>query len=235
MASLTEQQKAKVRELRQQGHGYRAIATMLNASDGAVRWMFEKEQPILVRKYRTYVWDIETTDFKADIGSLMVSSFLDLETGLTNSRTIHSFSGTFTERERKLAEWTCNMIGAADTLIGHNVKAFDRNFLSGVCARHRLPQPPKRTYIDTMLIARYGLKGKIGASMANLADVLGIKDHRGNDIEKDKPSKNDWREYIAGDPKAMERITDRCEADVFVNALLWERLREYWFSWKGER
>ena len=86
-----------------------------------------------------------------------------------------------------------------------------------------------------MLIARYGLKGKIGASMANLADVLDIKDSEGNHVDKDKPSKNDWREYIAGDKEAVLRITERCEADVYVNALLWDRLREYWYSWRGER
>ena len=235
LSGLTEAQKGQVREWRQKGLGYRAIASKLGVSDGAVRWMFEKEQPIEVRKYKAYVWDIETTDFKADIGSLMVSSFLDLETGLTNSRTIHSFSGTFKERERKLAEWTLGKIEDADTLIGHNIKAFDRNFLSGVCARQRLPQPARRDYLDTMLIARYGVKGKIGASMANLADVLDITDHHGNPVAKDKPSKNDWREYIAGDPAAVERITDRCEADVYVNALIWERLRPYYYEWKGTR
>ena len=235
MSSLTEAQRGRVRTLRQLGKGYRAIATKLGVSEGAVRWVFESEQPIVVKKYKTFVWDIETTDFKADIGNLMVSSFLDLETGLTDSRTIHSFSGTLREREAALARWSSSMIEEADVLIGHNIKAFDRNFLSGVLARHHLPQAPKRTYIDTMLIARYGLKGKIGASMKNLADVLDLTDSNGNSIEKDQPSKNDWREYIAGDPAAAKRIQERCNADVYVNALLWDELRQYWYEWRGER
>jgi len=182
-----------------------------------------------IAPYVTQVWDIETTDFKADIGQLMVSSFLDLSTGVPNSRTVLDFEGTIKFREAALAAWTVEQITASDALVGHNVKAFDRNFLSGVLARNHMDQAPKRTYLDTMLIARYGLKGKIGASMANLADVLGLP------IPKDAPSKNDWREYIAGDPEAVERITIRCETDVIVNALLWHELKRYWYEWKGER
>jgi len=182
-----------------------------------------------IKPYITQVWDIETTDFKADIGTLMVSSFLDLHSGVPNSRTVHDFEGTIKEREAALALWTVERITESDALIGHNVKAFDRNFLSGVLARNHLPQAPRRTYLDTMLIARYGIKGKIGASMANLADVLGLP------IPKDAPSKNDWREYIAGDPEAVERITIRCETDVIVNAMLWDELKHYYYEWKGER
>lgn len=224
-----------IRSLKAEGKGYRSIAKEIGESEGAVRYFLEHETAITVVPYVAYVWDIETTDLRADIGNLMVSSFLDLATGYTDSRTVHSFDGTLRSREGQLAQWTCDKLTQADAVIGHNVKGFDRNFLSGVCARQGLEQPPRRTYIDTMLIARYGLKGKIGASMANLADVLEITGPDGEPIAKDKPSKNDWREYIAQDPEAVERITYRCEADVYVNALLWERLKGYWYEWKGER
>jgi len=212
-------------------------ATLLEVTDAtgvadytARELKIQADQYVLpIAPYVTQVWDIETTDFKADIGSLMVSSFLDLNTGVPNSRTVLDFDGTFKEREAQVASWTRDQLIRSDALVGHNVKAFDRNFLSGVLARQHLPQAPKRTYLDTMLIARHGLKGKIGASMANLADVLGLP------IPKDAPSKNDWREYIAGDQDAIERITIRCETDVIVNALLWHELKGYYYEWKGER
>lgn len=189
----------------------------------------DKYTNVPIGQYVTQVWDIETTDFKADIGQLMVSSFLNLATGVPNSRTVLDFEGTIKSREAALAAWTVERLVESDTLIGHNIKAFDRNFLSGVLARNHMEQAPKRNYLDTMLIARFGLKGKIGASMANLADVLGLP------IPKDAPSKNDWREYIAGDPEAVERITIRCETDVIVNGLLWHELKRYHYEWKGER
>lgn len=207
------------------------VCAATGVSDYSARQIKNKlgDVGVTLPEYKVAVWDIETSDFKADIGSLMVSSFLDLATGIPNSRSVLDFEGTFAERERQLAVWTREQIASCDTLIGHNVKAFDRNFVNGVSARYGLPIMPKRTYLDTYLIARYGIKGLIGYSMANLADVLGLP------IPKDSPSKNDWRLYIAGDPAAVARITERCELDVIVNALLWEELKMYHYEWKGER
>jgi len=231
LGKYTSEQKYDALMLFRKGSSLAEVCDQTGVSDYSARELKKLEESYVIEHepFRAVVFDIETTDFKADIGTLMVSSFLDLQTGVPNSRTVHDFSGSLAERERSLAVWTCKQIEEADVIIGHNVKAFDRNFLNGVCARNRLPLVPKRTYLDTMLIARYGLKGKIGASMANLADVLGLP------IPKDAPSKNDWRLYIGGDPAAVERITQRCELDVIVNALLWDRVKMYYYAWKGER
>ena len=228
--SYTAEQKYTALRMFAEGQSLATVSKELGIADYTARKLKAKaEEMPAVPKYRTVIWDIETTDFKADIGTLMVSSFLDLGTGSLDSRSVLDFSGTLYEQERALAEWTQERVAEADAIIGHNVKAFDRNFLNGVSARAGLPIMPKRTYIDTYLIARYGLKGKIGGSMANLADVLGLP------IPKDAPSKNDWRRYIGRDPDAVERITERCELDVIVNALIWGRLKPYWYEWKGER
>ena len=78
-----------------------------------------------IKPYVTNVWDIETTDFRADIGQLMVSSFLDLRTGVPNSRTVLDFEGNLKSREAQLAAWTVARLIESDALIGHNIKAFD--------------------------------------------------------------------------------------------------------------
>ena len=231
MPNYNAEQKYKAIEMFATGATLLEVTTETGVADYSARELKKAadEYTLPIDPYVTQVWDIETTDFKADIGQLMVSSFLDLRTGVPNSRTVLDFKGNLKEREAQLAVWTVEQLVRSDALIGHNIKAFDRNFLSGVLARNHMPQAPKRTYLDTMLIARYGLKGKIGASMANLADILGLP------IPKDAPSKNDWRLYIGGDPDAIERITVRCETDVIVNALLWHELKRYYYSWKGER
>jgi len=231
MGDYTAEQRYDALGLFSTGASLKEVCDVTGIADYSARKLktLAEERKIEVQGFKTVVWDIETTDFKSDIGNLMVSSFLDLQTGVPNSRTVLDFDGLLSDRERSLAIWTASQIEGADVIIGHNVKAFDRNFLNGVSARYELPLMPRRTYIDTMLIARYGLKGKIGASMANLSDVLGLP------IPKDAPSKNDWRRYIAGDPAAIARITERCELDVIVNALLWYRLRPYWYAWRGER
>lgn len=230
MPSYTQADRERILALKNDGLGYRKIVNETGLTAYAVRSVLDDAGPVVEPGlFNAVVWDIETTDFKADIGSLMVSSFVDLRTGLLKTRTIHDFDGGLHNQERAVALWTAEQLTDADVIIGHNVKAFDRNFLNGVMARHRLGLTPQRTYVDTMLIARYGLKGKMGVSMENLADVLGLP------IPKDKPSKNDWRAYIGGDPAAVERITQRCELDVIVNVHLWLYLRDFWYAWKGER
>ena len=231
MADYSAEQKYDAMIMFGQGASLQEVSEATGIADYSARALKKQAEAkkVDIEGFKTVVWDLETTDFQADIGNLMVSSFLDLANGVPNSRTVLDFKGTLPQREKQLAVWTTEQIRQADVIIGHNVKAFDRNFLSGVCARHDLPQVPKRTYLDTMLIARHGLKGKIRASMANLADVLGLP------IPKDSPSKNDWRLYIGGDPDAIARITERCELDVIVNALLWDKLKRYYYEWKGER
>ncbi|KKK53487.1 hypothetical protein LCGC14_3094300 [marine sediment metagenome] len=231
MARFNAEQKYEAIAMFTKGATLKEVCDETGLADYSARELKLKadQYTLDIPPYKTYVWDIETTDFKSDIGTLMVSSFLDLDSGIPNSRTIHDFEGTLLDQEMQLAAWTADMLVGADALIGHNIKAFDRNFLSGVLARSHMPQAPKRTYIDTMLISQYGVKGRIGNSMANLADIYGLP------VPKDKPSKNDWRLYIGGDPGAVERITTRCETDVLVNALLWHELKEYWYQWRGER
>jgi hypothetical protein len=228
--SYTSEQKYEAMKLFATGHSLAEVCSATGVADYSARKLkaLTEERKIDV-SYRVQIWDIETTDFKADIGTLMVSSFLDLDTGVPNSRTVLDFDEPLESAERQLAEWTIGEIAKSDVLIGHNIKAFDRNFLSGVAARSGLPLVPKRDYRDTMLIHRYGVKGKMGSSMANIADVYGLP------IPKDAPSKNDWRRYIGRDPAAVARITERCELDVIVNALIWEKLKPYYYEWRGER
>jgi DNA polymerase III epsilon subunit-like protein len=172
------------------------------------------------------VWDIETTNLRSDIGTLIIASFLDIHTGEIVTRTIKDFRGN----EKRLVLWVREQMVSADVLIGHNSTAFDRNFISGVLGRYGLEPLPPRMHVDTYHIARYGFKGiPQSYSMANLADLFSLVE------KKDQPSKHDWREAGLLTPEALNRIKERCEADVRVNALLWEKLRPYWHLWKGTR
>lgn len=232
MSSIKAEQKYEALRMFATGSSLAQVCEATGIADYSARKIkkeAEEYAAMVIPRFKTKVWDIETTDFKADIGTLGVSSFLDLDAGVPNTRHLHDFEGTLLDRERQLAEWTQAQIAESDVIIGHNVKAFDRNFLNGVSARHGLSLVPKRIYLDTMLTHRYGVKGKIGSSMANIADVYGLP------VPKDAPSKNDWRLYIGGDPDAVDRITRRCELDVVATAFMWQHFREYFFEWKGER
>lgn len=244
-SSLTPQQEEEILRLHSfTDMGGRKIAEHLQISYGKVRGVLERSasqrtgpspdnadvpQPVkqgspsvsnLGSAVRVAVWDIETTDFKSDIGRLTVSSFYYPEEDRLETRTFKDFE----DGERGLAVWTLERITELDFVVGHNHKAFDRNFLNGVLARHDAGMLPRRGWWDTYLIARYGLKGNMGTSMANLADVFQLGDG------KYKPSKNDWRDVLV-DPAALEEIKHRCEEDVKLNWLIFLKLRPYFHKW----
>jgi hypothetical protein len=64
--------------------------------------------------------------------------------------------------------------------------------------------------------------------MKNLADFFRLP------VQKDEPSKWDWAGSREVHEKALERLKYRCEEDVRVNALLWQKLRPYFHDWKGK-
>ena len=176
---------------------------------------------------KTFIFDVETTNLRADIGSLRVACFAELnsegEIFKILTRDVLEMHG-----EKNLAQWIAHRIEEADILIGHNVKAFDKNFINGVLIRHDLPKLPKRFYIDTLMVARYDMKALIQSnSLENLADYLRLT------IQKDKPSKHSWRSANDMEELGMKKIRKRCISDVQVTALLWEKLKPFWLEARG--
>lgn len=173
---------------------------------------------------RTVIWDLECSNLRSDIGTLLVASFADLdaEGRVVRMRTqdINSAGG-----EKNLVKFVHDQVSGADILIGHNSVAFDRNYVNGVLTRHKMKRLPTRWHLDTMHIA----KGKLlwqSVSLENLADVLGVG-------KKDKPSKNDWREANILDEAALKRLRTRCEADVRVTGAVFVALKDLWHERYG--
>lgn len=223
---LTSEQKRKVKDLYQQkGMGRRAIASELDLSERMVRDFLEtlEDEEITVEPLRIYVWDLETTDFKSDIGTIRVASFLNINNHTFMTRTHQDF-----ESETEFVKWILERMEEADVLIGHNSVSFDKPFVTGVAGRLGLAKPAKRIHWDTYLIARYGWKGNISYSLENLADHLGLP------LAKYRPPKSEWREMIIDKHAELDAIVERCESDVKITAMVFDRLRPYLFEWKGQ-
>ena len=244
MSTLSEEQQHLVDILHDHhGWGRRRIASELDVTEKTVRYYLENREHEAVvdpghediqvvlgaLPLKVYVWDLETTDFMADIGTLGVASFMDLSNGDIHTRTRQDFVGSvWKDPEEGLALWARRKCEEADVLIGHNSLAFDKNFLNGVLARYGHDPIPKRVHWDTYQIARNGGKFKARYSLKNLADFFRLPE------TKDEPSKHDWRLFIAGDADAVARIVERCEADVRVTGMLFHRIRPALMAWKGQ-
>ena len=227
---LTAEQQRQVDVLQEKNPdmGRRTIASHLDLSEKQVRNYLETkaeesyERPS-IRPVRIVAWDLETTDFKPDIGRIVIASFYDFNDGTTQTRTALDYAS-----EQEFVTWVADQYEAADVLVGHNSVSFDKVFLTGVMGRV-LPERhlAKRVHWDTYLIARYGWKGGVRYSLENLADHFGLP------MQKDKPSKHDWREMIHSDPDAVRRLVQRCESDVHITAMLMLRMIPYLHKWKG--
>lgn len=249
LANTIRHWKDEINPLTGKAYGLRAIAEMEGLTYGKVRWVDQqynlpqeiaedlalRQLPDVValeagfRPVLSYVWDLETTNLNTFMGQLIAASFLDLATGLLDTANINDFGGTNNEKEVALLMWVLDKMEEADILIGHNTIGFDMGFLRGRLAIHGVHiQLPRRQHWDTYQIARHGFKGRPqGYSLENLADFFRLP------VSKDKPSKHEWAASIILDEDAIDRITERCEADVIVNAYLWEALRPFHHQWKG--
>ena len=224
-------------------YGLRLIAEMLGITYGKARYIDNKynkqtdkyhPEPLTdeipeITPIRSFVWDLETTNLNTFMGQLIVASFLDLSSGNIHTMSINDFEGTNAEKEKELLLWVVEMLTYGDIFVGHNTIGFDLGFIRGRLAIHDMDiDLPKRQHWDTYQIARHGAKIKPqGYSLENLADFFRLP------IGKDKPSKHDWAASIILDPDAIERIIERCEADVVVNALLWGKMRKFQHTWRG--
>lgn len=172
---------------------------------------------------KTYVYDLECSNLRSDIGTLLCVSFAELKSdgklGPLQTEDILSLGS-----ERELATWVWGKFVDGDIFIGHNSIAFDRNFINGVLTRLKMERLPRRWHLDTMQIA----KGKLsmGVSLENLGDVLDVG-------KKDHPKKSDWREANILDSAAIDRLRKRCESDVKVTAAVFNSLKPLWHERYG--
>lgn len=176
--------------------------------------------------FRAAVFDIETTDFKAggDQNFLCCVSVLPLDTGEVKTLRLNFSDG---RDDRQLLQEVIGELCKYDILIGHNIIAYDFNWLLTRLIYHGMPSPPKRwLYYDTYYAAkRVALKS--WKSLGALIDFFHI------DGVKTKIMEVHWK-MVASDDRnkfrgAMKDIVYHCEQDVLANRevfyALWERDR----------
>jgi len=228
--SLTADQRAEVAKYRAAGWGARAIASKIGSTRGVVRWYTDHTKAEVAKPpatFRALVYDIECTNLRTDLGLLLCVAFYDMADGSIEAKTIDDF-GPRGNGEKALVQWAAEKIASADLLIGFNSDAFDKHYLDGVAARHDLPRLPKRIHIDLYQSARYGWGGLPSSySLRNLTNFFNLE------RKKESMDKKDWREALA-DPAAMVALRIHCEEDVDRTALLWQRMKGYYFDWRGK-
>lgn len=168
-------------------------------------------------------WDLETTDLKAMMGTLLCCAFQEVvpEGFYRNHRGVPPAPYLFKlERgqkdkydpnpDRTLAVRIRDELEKYNIIVGWNSKMFDAPFLNArLLSFGERPLQPQ-FHLDLMYYAG-GVSNRIGSrKLVNVQKFLKLEDAK-TQIEWDV-----WKAAGLGDPKAMKEVAHHCEMDVKV-------------------
>lgn len=171
---------------------------------------------------RIAVFDIETTDLAAvgRQGFLVCCSILPLEAD--EPYTLSLAFGENSGSDNRLLADVLAELARYDILVGHNICAFDLNWLNTRRALHGLPAMRRWYVFDTYQVAKSMALRVTRKSLAFLCDAYGVE------CVKTGVYPASWHEIRSSVERdfrtAMDDIVYHCEQDVLSNRRLFERL-----------
>lgn len=182
--------------------------------------------PVLLK---AAVFDIEVMDFSSGglLKNMICTSILPLD-----SQEAITLSINFDDAgdDRRLLQDVIQELAEYDILIGHNIIAFDFNWINSRLMYHDLPPMPKRwLYYDTYQAAKRMAIKADRKSLAFLGDYFRIENDKTAvlPIAWQRCASRKKAEFCAG----LADVVDHCERDVLLNRqlfyALWPRDRSF--------
>ncbi|MDJ0764864.1 MAG: ribonuclease H-like domain-containing protein [Myxococcota bacterium] len=177
----------------------------------------------LLSNGRILTFDIETTDFKANFGYMLMwaAKFLDEDWVWYATIADNEDYGTtpLSMMDDKLIVTKLrDIVDEADAVVAHYGSRFDLPFLNTRCLLHGIAPPSPVTVIDTWRIARSQL-AMTSNRLGTLTESLNEKDNRKSSLPKE-----DWKLAIHGDEGALARMLDYNIDDVTSTEELYIKL-----------
>ena len=167
-------------------------------------------------------WDLETTDLKALMGRILISSIAD-SWGNVTTRTIYDFDQTSIIDDRGVCAWTRDELNKYDMIVTWNGKMFDAPFLNARLLRWGEKPWLGAIHQDPMWTAKAGSYGlRIGS--AKLDNVDRYFD-RSDQLRKTAIDWDIWAKAMAGDREAMGYLVEHCENDTLVLRKVWNFMK----------
>lgn len=166
------------------------------------------------------VFDIETTDFGAEgyAGYLVCCSFVSLPSGKVETLEIRY---TDYRNDQRLLMEVAKKLAQYPIHVGHNIAAFDYNWLNTRLRYHHLETLDTALYFDTYQIAK-SLGLKTSKSLGNLIDYFGLEGI------KTTIYRTSWSQVMSSDEAefddAIDEIVEHCEYDVLANRELFHHV-----------
>lgn len=179
---------------------------------------------------KCYVLDIETTPLIARTWStwnvtiqpnniIQDRSILCIAWKEVGGRKTHSVRVGADKTERQMIAEFRAAIDDADILIGHNVVVFDLKHLTAKLIEYDLPPLQKVNVVDTLKEVK-----RVSKFSSNRLEFLCGKLLGSHKQETDMQL---WIDCMAGDEKALDRMTRYCRHDVDITEALYLKLRPH--------
>lgn len=172
---------------------------------------------------RILVWDIETSDFKANFGHMLMWSakfvgedhvyYSRIDDNKGYGKTPHSFLD-----DKRMLEELVPILDSADAIVHHYGDRFDLRFVNTRCLEHGMLPPLPPTTIDTWKVARSGL--------AMTSNRLGtLAESFGGDHQKGGLSKEQWKLAVHGHKPTLDAMLEYCIDDVLATEAIYLAMR----------
>jgi len=157
---------------------------------------------------KTAVYDLETTNLRADIGRILCGSILDHHTKeIFTYKTDHHR----TYDDRSVCGKLRDKLQEYDILVGWHVRGFDFPFLQTRLFQNNMNLLGSFFVIDPMYKYR-GWHGLLlcSSKLKNVAEFLNLKER------KDELDKIVWTKAMGGHKESIDRLTERCDSDIRI-------------------
>ena len=165
-------------------------------------------------------FDIETSDLKADFGSILCASVAD---GFGKVKTFRrdEFPQVHQLDDKALTIALRDYLNEEfDIIVTWYGKIFDVPFVNTrLTIEHGEAPISPRMHIDAFYLIP---QGTMGRSLDNVSRALRVQD---DEVHKTKFDKRIWALANAGDKESLEFIVDHCEKDVLLLRRVFEKLR----------
>ncbi len=180
-----------------------------------------KNKPRLVqsREARILLFDIESTNLRADFGYILCISWKHLGEKKIHTAAITSSPHYNTDPtdDSWILQKFAKVFNEADIAVAHYGIKFDRRFINTRLLYHHLPPLPQVAFVDTWRIA----KDNLAMSSNRLASIVGFFG-----LPEKTPVKGGvWLKAMCGHRQSVKYIVDHCEADIIALEAAYLKLR----------
>lgn len=174
------------------------------------------------------VFDIETTDFKANFGHMLMwaGKFVgdpEVFTARIDENPFYGRDAFSMIDDERITRELRDLVDKADVVVYHYGDRFDLRFLNTRCLENGILPPAKVTSIDTWKVAKYNL--------AMTSNRLGtLAESFGGDNQKGSLSKEQWKLAHHGHKPTLDAMMEYCVGDVMATEAIYIKMRPLMWS-----